>query len=356
MDIPVNPDFNQYLRAHHCQPIQRTALSELQINLGYLCNQACEHCHVEAGPKRTEIMTWETMLKITGWIAANRIGSVDLTGGAPELIPNFRLFCDALLSHGVRITSRCNLTVLFEPGMENLAQWYAERNIRLVCSLPCYTAENVDRQRGKGVFGKSIAGLQTLNAVGYGREANKLLDLVYNPTGPYLPPLQHDLQQDYKLRLKQDFGIDFNHLLTLTNLPIKRFEHYLKHTGQLASYMQLLMDNFNPATVNPLMCRHLVSIDWRGYVYDCDFNQMLDLPALRTQQKKLWEIDIDRLEGAPVVVGKHCFGCTAGAGSSCGGALDDNRKAGADRNRHDMNGKTITRPDGTAANVPMVNG
>ncbi len=321
MDIKVTHDFNQTLELHNHEPIRRSTLSDLQVNLGYLCNQACEHCHVEAGPKRTEMMTWETMERIIQWAADNGIKSVDVTGGAPEMIPGFRDFCDRLLALSISITSRCNLTVLFEPNMEGLAQWYADRNIRLVCSLPCYTSENVDKQRGKGVFGKSISGLQALNAVGYGREENKPIDLVYNPLGPVLPPSQPALQADYKERLKKDFDIDFDSLLTLTNLPVKRFEHFLKRTGQLQSYLQLLVDSFNPTTVDPLMCRHLISVDWQGYVYDCDFNQMLEIPLAATGRKQLWEINASELKDKPITVGKHCFGCTAGAGSSCGGSL-----------------------------------
>ena len=324
MDTRVHHDFNQTLRQQDCFPLTRSTLSELQINLGYLCNQACEHCHVEAGPKRTEMMTWETMSKIVDWAKDNGIQSVDLTGGAPEMIPHFRQFVDALMSHGIRITSRCNITVLFEPHQEDLAQWYADRNIRLVCSLPCYSKENVDKQRGKGVFGKSIAGLQQLNDVGYGRDESKVIDLVYNPIGPVLPPSQQSLKDEYKLRLKQDFDIEFNDLLTITNLPINRFEHFLKRTGQLDGYIQLLADNFNPETVAPLMCRHLVSVDWQGYVFDCDFNQMLNLPLAASgsaQRTQLWDLNKKTLDGANIAVGKHCYGCTAGAGSSCGGAL-----------------------------------
>lgn len=321
MDTRVNHDFNQALRQHNRFPLKRTRLSELQINLGYLCNQACEHCHVEAGPKRTEMMTWETMQKIVIWAKENEVQAIDLTGGAPELIPNFRLFADALISNGIRITSRCNITVLFEPWQEDLAEWYADRNVRLVCSLPCYSKENVDKQRGKGVFGKSIEGLQQLNEVGYGRDPEKIIDLVYNPVGPVLPPAQAALEDDYKNRLKDDFDIDFNNLLTITNLPINRFEHYLKRTGQLDSYVQLLADNFNPETVAPLMCRHLISVDWQGYAYDCDFNQMLGLPLGFAGRKLLWDINPGKLKGSDIAVARHCFGCTAGAGSSCGGAL-----------------------------------
>jgi len=321
MDTPVEHDFNQTLRQHGCFPLTRDALGELQINLGYLCNQACEHCHVEAGPKRTEMMSVATMDKILDWAAANAIARVDLTGGAPELIPGFRDFVDGFVALGIGVTSRCNLTVLFEPRQEDLAAWYAAREVRLVCSLPCYTAANVEAQRGKGVFGKSIAALQLLNQHGYGRRDALTVDLVYNPLGPQLPPPQDALESDYKARLKADFDIDFNNLLTLANLPINRFEHYLKRTGQLESYRQLLVDHFNPATVAPLMCRHLISVDWRGYLYDCDFNQMLRLPLGGGRAKQLWRIDRAQLERARIATGRHCFGCTAGAGSSCGGAL-----------------------------------
>ncbi len=321
MDTTVQHDFNDTLRRHNLFPLTRASLKELQVNLGYLCNQACEHCHVEAGPKRTEMMTWETMEKILAWAAHNGITQADLTGGAPELIPGFRRFVDGLLERGVSVTSRCNLTVLFEPGQADLAQWYAERKIRLVCSLPCYTAENVEAQRGKGVFGKSINALRLLNDYGYGHHGDLVIDLVYNPVGPTLPPSQAGLENDYKVRLKEDFGIDFNGLLTIANLPINRFEHFLKRTGQLDSYQQLLVDNFNPATVEPLMCRHLLSVDWQGYLYDCDFNQMLHLPLAAAGRKQLWQITREQLENAPIALGKHCYGCTAGAGSSCGGAL-----------------------------------
>ncbi len=321
MDTTASADFNATLKQHHLFPLRRAALGELQVNLGYLCNQACEHCHVEAGPKRTEMMSAETMEKILRWVADNGIARADLTGGAPELIPGFRGFVDGLQALDIAVTSRCNLTVLYEPGQEDLASWYAQRNIRLVCSLPCYTRENVEAQRGRGVFGKSIAALTALNQLGYGRCDGRRLDLVYNPLGAVLPPDQAGLERDYKSRLKDDFGIDFNQLLTITNLPINRFAHFLKRTGQLASYEQLLADNFNPAAVAPLMCRHLLSVDWRGYLYDCDFNQMLDLPLAASGRKQLWDISAAQLENAPIALGRHCFGCTAGAGSSCGGAL-----------------------------------
>ncbi len=321
MDTRVYHDFTQTLRQHNAFPLTRARLSELQINLGYLCNQACEHCHVEAGPKRTEMMSRETMEKVVQWAGENKIRAVDLTGGAPELNQNFRQFVDQLMDLGISITSRCNITVLYEPNQQDLARWYAERNIRLVCSLPCYSRENVDRQRGKGVFDKSIRGLQLLNAFGYARDPEKVLDLVFNPVGPVLPSPQQVLKQQYKTHLMEDFEIEFNSLLTITNLPINRFEHYLKRTGQLDGYLQLLAENFNPRTISPLMCRHLLSVDWQGRIFDCDFNQMLNLPLSGQNRKWLWDITLDNLDGAEIVVGKHCYGCTAGAGSSCGGAL-----------------------------------
>ena len=313
--------FTQSLRTHGLGPLRRASLRELQINVGRLCNQACNHCHVDAGPKRTEIMTWETMQAIIDWAARARIANVDITGGAPEINPNFRRLVDAFIDIGARVTSRCNLTVLLEPGQEDLAMWYAGRHVRLVCSLPCYSRNNVDAQRGKGVFNKSIVALRRLNAQGYGRGDMLVLDLVYNPGSAILPPPQETLEQDYKQRLLDDFGIRFNKLLTLTNLPINRFAHYLDLSGQRETYQKLLVDNFNPNTVADLMCRHLLSVDWLGRVYDCDFNQMLDLPLAARRHRYLWQIDADALVDNAISVGNHCFGCTAGNGSSCGGAL-----------------------------------
>jgi radical SAM/Cys-rich protein len=302
-------------------PLRRAPLSELQINVGRLCNQACNHCHVDAGPKRTEIMTWETMQRIIDWATRARIGNVDITGGAPEMNPNFRRLVDAFIAMRAKVTSRCNLTVLIEPGQEDLAMWYAARRVRLVCSLPCYSRSNVDAQRGKGVFNKSVTALRWLNAQGYGRDDTLVLDLVYNPGSATLPPPQAKLEREYKQRLLDDFGIRFNNLLTLTNLPINRFAHYLYLNGQREIYQKLLVDNFNPDTVAGLMCRHLLSVDWLGRVYDCDFNQMLDLPLAAGRHRYLWQIGADALVDNAIGVGDHCFGCTAGSGSSCGGAL-----------------------------------
>ncbi|MFQ5754873.1 MAG: arsenosugar biosynthesis radical SAM (seleno)protein ArsS [Acidiferrobacterales bacterium] len=302
-------------------PLRRAALSELQVNVGRLCNQACNHCHVDAGPKRTEIMSWETMERILQWAAQAGISQVDITGGAPELNPHFRRFVDGFIAIGAHVTSRCNLTVLYEPGQEDLAAWYAQRRVRIICSLPCYSRKNVDAQRGKGVFDKSIAALRQLNTRGYAIEESLRLDLVYNPGGAALPPPQGQLERTYKAQLRDEFGIFFNRLLTLTNLPINRFEHFLQKTGQRESYQQLLLDNFNPDTVSGLMCRHILSVDWLARVYDCDFNQMLDLPLAATPRRYLWDIDVNSLENSAIRVGTHCFGCTAGSGSSCGGAL-----------------------------------
>ena len=322
MDIRVKHNFADTLKYHALPRLKREKLSDLQINLGYLCNQACEHCHVDAGPKRTELMTWETMQKILDWSKKAGISSVDLTGGAPEMNPHFRQFVEAFQAQGASIISRCNLTILTEPGYEDLAQWYADHNIRLVSSMPCYTKDNVEKQRGKGVFGKSIDALLKLNEYGYANDPALPLDLVYNPGGAFLPPAQDTLEQDYKTRLKNDFGVSFSSLLTITNLPIKRFEHFLKRSGQLDSYLSLLEESFNPCTVSNLMCKTLISVDWQGKVYDCDFNQMLDMPLAGKTQQFLWQIEIDELENSPIAIDKHCYGCTAGAGSSCGGALD----------------------------------
>ncbi len=317
----TGPSFTRALHEHGLGPLRRDRLRELQVNVGRLCNQACNHCHVDAGPKRTEIMTWEIMEKILGWAKTAGITAVDITGGAPEINPRFRRFVESFQALGAQVTSRCNLTVLLESGQEDLAAWYAKRKIRLVCSLPCYTKKNVDAQRGDGVFEKSIEALKRLNAVGYGHDDALVLDLIYNPGGASLPGAQEKLEADYKMRLREDFGIEFSRLMTITNLPINRFAHFLERTGQHEKYMQLLEESFNPATVPGLMCRHLMSVDWLGRVYDCDFNQMLDLPLGDGPQRHLWDIDVQELESAPIAVDSHCFGCTAGAGSSCGGAL-----------------------------------
>lgn len=317
----TGPHFHQVLSGHEYELLHEKPV-ELQINLGKLCNLACHHCHVDAGPKRTEIMTWSTMERILDWAQRAEIKSVDLTGGAPELNPDFRRFCDALIALGIEITSRCNITVLFEKGQQDLARWYADRNIRLVCSLPCYTEDNVDAQRGKGVFNKSIEGLQLLNSLGYGVEGSQLtLDLVYNPGGAFLPPEQGALEQDYRDMLMDNFDIQFTSLLAITNIPINRFAHALQRDGEMDDYQQLLVDNFNADTLDGLMCRHLINLDWLGQIYDCDFNQMLNIPYGGKQAQYLWDLVIEDIAGQRVATNRHCFGCTAGSGSSCGGTL-----------------------------------
>ena len=299
----------------------RDRLDILQVNLGKLCNQACRHCHVDAGPTRTEIMTRETIDHILSFLSRSNIQTVDMTGGAPELNPNFRYFVEQIRNHGRRVMVRCNLTVIFEPDQEDLPEFYRQHEIGLVCSLPCYSAENVDEQRGRGVFDKSIRALQMLNEIGYGREGTGLeLDLVYNPVGDSLPPPQEELESDYKEELKAHFNIGFNRLYTITNMPISRFGDFLKRRGTYDQYMNTLQDNFNPHTVNNLMCRSLISIGWQGEVYDCDFNQMLGMHTFE-HEVKLWELRAEDLIGCHVRVAEHCFGCTAGAGSSCGGEL-----------------------------------
>lgn len=314
-------NFFSTLLANGIDELKRVQVRDLQVNVGKLCNQACNHCHVDAGPKRTEIMSWATMEKIVKWCADNDVQTIDITGGAPELNPNFRRFVDAGIANGATIISRCNLTVLFEPGQEDLARWYADREVKLICSLPCYTRDNLEQQRGKGVFAQSIRALQILNELGYGTQPDLALDLVYNPNGAFLPPPQHALEMTYKERLGEDFGIEFNQLYTLTNLPVSRFRHYLERTGEYRDYMDLLESQFNPATVPELMCRHIISVDWMGQIYDCDFNQMLEIPAGWNKQRYLWDSSLDELTNQGIAVDSHCFGCTAGAGSSCGGSL-----------------------------------
>ena len=301
--------------------LTRNRLDILQVNVGKLCNQACHHCHVDASPIRTEIMTRETIDHILSFLETSDIQTVDITGGAPELIPDFRYFVEQIREQDRRVMVRCNLTVIFEIGQEDLPEFYRKHEVELVCSLPCYLEENVDEQRGRGVFTKSIQALQILNEIGYGRPGTGLdLHLVYNPVGASLPPPQAELEADYKAELKARYNIDFNKLYTITNMPISRFEEFLKRRGIYDSYMQTLQDNFNPHTIDNLMCRSLISVGWQGEVYDCDFNQMLDMHAFG-REVKLWELTVEDLTGCNVRVRDHCFGCTAGAGSSCGGEL-----------------------------------
>ncbi len=303
--------------------IRRGRLETLQVNLGYRCNQSCLHCHVAAGPHRTEQMSDATLRAVLEVLRAGRVGHLDVTGGAPELHPRFRSLVSEARALGLRVTDRCNLTVLLEPGQEGLPEFLAEQQVTVVASLPCYLPENVDGQRGKGVFDKSIEALRRLNALGYGRPGSDLeLVLMYNPTGPQLPPAQAALEQDYRRHLGERYGVVFTRLYVLTNMPIQRFGSTLVSKGQFEDYMQRLRDHFCPANLETVMCRSLVSVDWRGRLYDCDFNQMLDLPLHRKGRPARVEdlLETDFL-GRPVVVADHCYGCTAGQGSSCGGAL-----------------------------------
>jgi len=314
--------FRDTLRQHGVAELRRREVTTLQINVGKLCNQACHHCHVEAGPKRTEIMpanVAERVMKLLG--ATPSIQTVDITGGAPELNANFRALVSEARRMEKHVIDRCNLTVLFEPEQESLHEFLATNHVEITASLPCYTESNVDQQRGKGAFEKSIRALRLLNAIGYGEPgAGLTLNLVYNPLGDSLPPPQEKLEADYKRELRDNFGIEFNRLFTITNMPIKRFAEFLFREGRHESYMALLANHFNSATVDKLMCRDLVSIGWNGKIYDCDFNQMLDVET--PSRKTIWEINsFAELASSPVATGSHCFGCTAGAGSSCGGSL-----------------------------------
>lgn len=316
-------DFDNALQAHGLA-LTRLPASILQINVGRLCNLTCVHCHVNAGPGRMEIMTRETVECILAWLDRRPTDTVDLTGGAPEMIPDFRYFIDRLRAQDPqrRIIDRCNLTILLEPGYEDIAAFLAERRVEIVASMPCYSPDNVNAQRGDGVFDGSIAALQRLNSLGYGVCDDLPLNLVYNPLGATLPPDQRELEADYKAELRAHFGIEFNELYTITNMPIARFASWLKRQGKLAEYQQLLVENFNPAAVNGLMCRDTISIDWEGYIYDCDFNQQLGLAWKDgTRRLKLWDAKLADF-ARPIRTGAHCFGCTAGAGSSCGGALN----------------------------------
>ena len=336
LPLATNDDpFAQRL-AEDGQVLARARLTTLQLNLGKMCNLACNHCHVESGPHRTEIMTWSVMQRILEWIDRYReeldIVVGDLTGGAPEMNPSFSRLIESLVERGIHVLDRCNLTILLEPGYEGLITFLAQHGVEIVASLPCYLEQNVDKQRGNGVFHGSIIALQKLNAVGYGQPHSDLrLDLVFNPVDYGLPPNQVELEKAYKDELSDHYGIVFNKLWTITNMPIKRFEHTLRRDGQFDVYMKNLNEGHNPDNVLSVMCRDLISIGWEGSVYDCDFNQMLQMPlegpafgdehAVERQSKKLWAFTPDELVGRRISTGGHCFGCTAGSGSSCTGAL-----------------------------------
>lgn len=319
------PTFDRVLRRAGLGPLVRGVPATLQVNVGKRCNMACRHCHVDAGPNRTESMTALVAERVVALLEASPgVRTVDITGGAPELNPSFRYLVREAHRRGREVIDRCNLSILLEPEMEDLGQFLAEHGVHVIASLPCYSRSNVDRQRGRGAFDKSITALRRLNALGYGLPDSHLrLDLVYNPGGPFLPPPQESLERKYKDELRKAFGIEFHHLLTLTNMPISRFRWSLEKNGELDGYMTLLRESFNPDTVGGVMCRSLVSIGWDGRLYDCDFNQMLDLPAgAEAAAPTVWDIEsFDDLAGHRVVTGDHCFGCTAGSGSSCSGAL-----------------------------------
>ena len=303
--------------------IKRDNLETLQINIGYKCNQACSHCHVDASPSRTEMMSEDIINLIPKVIKANNIKMLDITGGAPELHPKFKQLVTEVRSLNVEVMDRCNLTILTEKGHENLASFLASNKVKIIASLPCYIKDNVDKQRGKGVFEKSILALKKLNSYGYGmKDKGLVLNLVYNPSGPQLPPSQKGLEDTYRRELKERYGISFSNLFVLANMPINRYEKYLNIIGKLKEYNQLLKDNHNSRNLNSVMCKSTLSVDWKGYLYDCDFNQQLGM----RRNGKIKHLDdllkpLASLKNNPISIGNHCFGCTAGAGSSCGGEL-----------------------------------
>ena len=309
------------MRHYGFPPMRRARLETLQVNLGYKCNQSCLHCHVNAGPTRTEMMSREVIADVVTFMGVSGIQTLDITGGAPELHPHFRALVQKARELGVHVIDRCNLTILEEPGQEDLALFLAAHGVEITASLPCYTEALVDRQRGKGVYDKSMRALKRLNAAGYGGRLP--LNLVYNPQGPSLPPAQDKLEADYRRILGESHGVVFTRLFTLANMPIQRFGSTLVSKGQFNDYMRLLHESHRDENLDGVMCRTLLSVDWQGYVYDCDFNQMLDLPLKTKQQErpKLAELIGRDLSGNPIAVRDHCYGCTAGQGSSCGGAL-----------------------------------
>jgi len=312
-----------YLENSSFPKLSRSPLEVIQLNLGYLCNLSCLHCHVNAGPKRTELMTKETIDQVLDLAKSTGVTTLDLTGGAPEMNPHFKYLVQQASQLEITVIDRCNLVILEEPAYEDLAEFLAEYQVTVVASLPCYLQENVDKQRGNGVFQNSLAALKRLNDLGYGQDGNDLvLDLVFNPQDASLPPAQQPLEHSYKTYLQQHYGIKFNHLYTITNMPIKRFGSTLISKGNFDEYMALLVASYNPQTLKQVMCLNTISIDWQGYVYDCDFNQMLGLPlADHSSQVHLADLIISELSGEKIATRQHCYGCTAGQGSSCSGAL-----------------------------------
>jgi radical SAM/Cys-rich protein len=312
--------FGDKLAAHDLD-LKASGIDTLQVNVGKLCNQACKHCHVDASPKRTEIMPLAVVEDCLNALRKYRIPTLDITGGAPELNPHFRYFVTGARKAGARVIVRHNLTVMFEKDQENLPEFFAENELEVISSLPYFLAAQTDAQRGTGVFDKSIEALKRLNAVGYGTHENLVLNLVYNPTGAFLPPAQEAIEKDFKRELKTRCDVVFNNLFTITNMPISRFLEWLRRSNNEHAYMQKLVNAFNPATVEGLMCRRMISVDWRGNLYDCDFNQMLDLTVEDEVPQTIAEFNAAKLTDRRIVTGAHCFGCTAGAGSSCGGVV-----------------------------------
>lgn len=320
LDKNLYPSFSKKLLGAGLFPLKPTQLEILQINVGKMCNQTCGHCHVDAGPDRKEIMTRTSMEKCLALIDKAKIKTVDLTGGAPEMNPDFRWFVTEIRKRGAHVIDRCNLTIILaNPKYHDLPDFFRENQVEVVSSLPHYTLGKTDRQRGDGVFAKSIKALQMLNEVGYGRENTNLkLNLVYNPTGAFLPGDQIGLEKQFKVRLEKDFGIVFNNLFCITNMPISRYLEYLDSSGNFEEYMKTLIDAFNPIAAKGVMCRNLISVGWDGQIYDCDFNQMLDMP-LSSEVGSIEDIDLKALESRNIQINQHCYGCTAGNGSSCGG-------------------------------------
>jgi len=313
-------------------PLTRAKADILQLNIGKLCNLTCTHCHVNAGPARKEIISGDTVDKVLEWFEQTDIPTLDMTGGTPEMVPDFRRLVTTVRNFDQprRVMDRLNATIINEPGYEWVAEFLAEHEVEIIASMPCYSPDNVNEQRGDGVFDSSIKAFQTLNELGYGRDPKLVMNFVYNPNGGFLPPGQTELEADYKREMKEHFGIDFNSLFCIANMPIARFASYLKRNNQLQDYMQTLREAYNPATVDGLMCRNTINVSWLGEVYDCDFNQMMKLPTLINENRDgfetddplyLWDVDPKTFAEVPIRTGNHCFGCTAGSGSSCGGSL-----------------------------------
>jgi radical SAM/Cys-rich protein len=328
-ELPVIPSknvkapirFDEKLKQHGVV-LKASRVDTLQVNVGKLCNQACKHCHVDASPKRTEIMTRETVDACLDALLKFNIKTLDITGGAPELNPLFRYFVVEAKKLNARVMVRHNLTVMFEEGQEDLPDFFKQHNVEVISSLPYFLEQQTDAQRGKGVFEKSIEAMKRLNAVGYGIEGSDLiLNLVYNPVGAFLPPPQEAIERDFKRELLHRYNLQFNHLYTITNMPIKRYLDYLRRSGNEERYMQKLVGAFNPATIEGLMCRNLISVDWLGNLYDCDFNQMLEMSVEKKLPQTIFDFDIEKFNERTIITGNHCFGCTAGAGSSCGGTV-----------------------------------